>query len=50
MIAQGIITEEQKEICSSYLVYTSSYEGMAECEVIFEAIAEDIKNKVKTLF
>lgn len=45
LIAQGIITEEQKEICASYLVYTTSYEGMAECEVIFEAIAEDIEMK-----
>ena len=34
LVAQGIITEEQKEICSSYLVYATSYEEMAECDVI----------------
>lgn len=45
MIAQGIMTKEQAEICASYLVYTTTYEGMAECDIIFEAIAEDIEMK-----
>lgn len=45
LVAPGIITSEQKEICSSYLSYSSSYDGLAECEIIFEAIAEDIEAK-----
>ena len=45
MIAQGILTEEQAKICSSYLEYTTSYEGLEPCDVIFEAIAEDLEQK-----
>ena len=45
MIAQGIMTKEQAEICATYLKYVGSYEEMAECEVIFEAIAEDLEQK-----
>ena len=45
MIAQGIMTKEQAEICATYLKYVGSYEEMAECEVIFEAITEDIELK-----
>jgi len=45
MIAQGVITREQADICGTYLKYVSSYEGMAECTFIFEAIAEDLNMK-----
>ena len=45
MIAQGIMTREQAEVCATYLKYVGSYEEMAECEVIFEAISEDIEQK-----
>lgn len=45
LVAQGILTEEQKRICGTYLEYVNSYEGMADCEFIFEAIAEDLDMK-----
>ena len=45
MIAQGIMTREQADVCATYLKYVNSYEEMAECEVIFEAISEDIEQK-----
>ena len=45
LIAQGIITPEQKEICKTYIKYENSYAGLAPCEFIFEAIIEDIEQK-----
>lgn len=45
MITQGILTKEQAEICGTYLHYATDYEGLAECDVIFEAIAEDLEQK-----
>jgi len=45
MIAQGILTEAQADICGSYLEYATGYEGLADCDVIFEAIAEDLEQK-----
>ena len=31
MIAQGIMTREQADVCATYLKYVNSYEEMAEC-------------------
>lgn len=45
LIAQGIMTREQADVCSSYLKYSTSYAGLAECTFIFEAIAEDLEMK-----
>jgi len=45
MITQGILTEAQADICGSYLEYTGTYEGLKDCDVIFEAIAEDLEQK-----
>ena len=45
MIAQGIMTKEQAAVCATYLKYETSYEGLAECDVIFEAISEDLEQK-----
>lgn len=45
MITQGILTEEQAAVCGTYLEYASSYEGLQDCDVIFEAIAEDLEQK-----
>ncbi|MCQ2405746.1 MAG: 3-hydroxyacyl-CoA dehydrogenase family protein [Oscillospiraceae bacterium] len=45
MIAQGILTKEQANICASYLKFSTSYAGLAECEFIFEAIAENLDMK-----
>ncbi|MCD8100794.1 MAG: 3-hydroxyacyl-CoA dehydrogenase NAD-binding domain-containing protein [Oscillospiraceae bacterium] len=48
MIAQGILTAEQAKICGTYLVYVNDYEGMADCDIIFEAALEneDVKREV----
>ena len=45
MITKGILTREQAEVCATYLSYTSEYAGLAQCDVIFEAIAEDLEQK-----
>ena len=45
MIAQGIMTKAEAEICGTYLKYVTSYADMAECTFIFEAITEDLKLK-----
>ena len=45
MIEQGVLTKEQAEICASYLRYETDYAALADCEVIFEAIAEDLEQK-----
>jgi len=45
MIAQGILTEDRARICASYIHYVTDYEGLRDCEVIFEAIAEDLQQK-----
>jgi len=45
MVAQGVLSKEQGDICGTYLQYTTSYEGLSQCDVIFEAIAEDLEQK-----
>jgi 3-hydroxybutyryl-CoA dehydrogenase len=45
MIDQGILTQEQADICGTYLHYATGYEGLEDCDVIFEAIAEDLEQK-----
>ena len=45
MEKKGLLTEEQSRICGTYQKYVTSYEGLAECDVIFEAIAEDLEQK-----
>ena len=45
MIEQGVLTRAQAEICATYLQFVDNYEGLACCEVIFEAIAEDLEQK-----
>ena len=42
---KGLISTEQTAICKTYLKYVYSYEEMAPCQVIFEAIAEDLDQK-----
>ena len=42
---QGILTSVQSGICRSYLSYVSSYEELSDCDVVFEAITEDLEQK-----
>ena len=45
MIDHGILTGEQFHICEKYLTYTDNYADLAECEIIFECITENIELK-----
>lgn len=45
MIDHGVLDEEQFHICETYLTYTDRYGDLAECEVIFECITENIEAK-----
>ena len=45
LIDHGVMSAEEAAICASYLRYETSYEGLAGCGVIFEAIAEDLMQK-----
>jgi len=45
MVVQGILSKEQADICGTYLQYATSYEELSRCDVIFEAIVEDIEQK-----
>lgn len=41
----GLVTDDQCEICKTYLSYTFSYEGIADADVIFECAFENIPVK-----
>ena len=41
MIAHGVLTEAQYRVCETYLRYSDDYAALADCQVIFECIAED---------
>ncbi len=45
MIGHGILTEKQFHICEKYLTYTDSYADLADCEIVFECITENIELK-----
>ena len=45
MTEKGLLSESQAAICKTYLKYVTSYEELAECTVIFEAITEDLEQK-----
>lgn len=45
IIDQGLMKPGQGEICGRYLTYTTDYGQLADCEVIFECIAEDLAQK-----
>lgn len=45
MIAQGVMTAAQAEVCKSYLVYAKTYAELAECDFIFEAVTENLTVK-----
>lgn len=45
MIDHGVLTPEQAKVCEKYLCYTDDYSLLADCEVIFECIAENLDAK-----
>jgi 3-hydroxybutyryl-CoA dehydrogenase len=45
MIEQGLMPEEQLAICRRYLTYTTDFGALAECDVIFECVPENIDLK-----
>ncbi|MBN1630946.1 MAG: 3-hydroxyacyl-CoA dehydrogenase family protein [Thermoleophilia bacterium] len=48
MIDQGLMPEEQLAICRRYLQYTTNYDALADCDVIFECTPEvlDLKHEI----
>ncbi len=42
MIEQGLMPEEQLAICEKYLKYSTDFSDLADCDVIFECVPEDI--------
>ena len=45
MIDQGLMPPEQTSICEKYLKYTLDYDEIADCDVIFECVNENIDLK-----
>lgn len=45
MTDHGLMPPEQHDICRSYLTYTLDYKDLADCEIIFECVLEDIDLK-----
>jgi 3-hydroxybutyryl-CoA dehydrogenase len=45
MIAQGLMSANQTEICARYVAYTTDYADLADCEIIFECVTENIALK-----
>ena len=48
MIDQGVMPEGQLEICEKYLKYSLDYSDIADCDVIFECVNEnlDLKHEI----
>ena len=48
MIDHGLLTEETFHVCEKYLTYTDDYAALADCEVIFECVNEnlDLKHEI----
>ena len=47
MISRGLMPPEQFRICRRYLGYTTDIEALADCEIIFECVTEDLELKHK---
>lgn len=45
MIDHGVLTEAQFRVCEKYLRYTADYSELADCEIIFECITENLEEK-----
>jgi 3-hydroxybutyryl-CoA dehydrogenase len=50
MIEQGLMPANQLAVCEKYLKYTTDYNDLADCEVIFECVPEviDLKYEIYT--
>jgi len=49
MIDQGLMPPNQRDICEKYLSYTTDYSAIADCEVIFECVNENLELKYDIL-
>jgi len=49
MIDQGLMPENQTEICEKYLKYTLDFDEIADCEIIFECVNENLELKFDIL-
>lgn len=45
MIEQGLMPQEQLAICEKYLTYSTNFGDLADCDVIFECVPENIDLK-----
>ena len=45
LIEKKLVTPAQAEACREYLSYTQIYEGIADCEVVFECVFENVEAK-----
>jgi len=45
MVDHGMMQPEQYGICKKYLTYTLDYKDLADCDIIFECVLEDINLK-----
>jgi 3-hydroxybutyryl-CoA dehydrogenase len=45
IIDQGLAPEGQDEICARYVTYTTNVSDMADCEIIFECVQENLDVK-----
>jgi 3-hydroxybutyryl-CoA dehydrogenase len=45
LVAQGLTSKQQAEICRSYLTISTDYSAMEKAECVFECIKEDISDK-----
>ena len=45
LIEHGLMPENQLDICKRYLGFTTDYGALADCEVVFECITEDVALK-----
>jgi 3-hydroxybutyryl-CoA dehydrogenase len=47
MTAHDLMPANQGEICAKYITYTTDYEALSECEIIFECVTENVDLKQK---
>jgi 3-hydroxybutyryl-CoA dehydrogenase len=45
MVEHGVMPANQAEICAKYVKYTTEYDDLSGCEVIFECVTENIELK-----
>jgi 3-hydroxybutyryl-CoA dehydrogenase len=45
MNIEGIVSAEQGGICAKYLTYTTDYNDLRDCEIIFECVSENLETK-----